>query len=83
MTMKEKTLEIVDLSKELMKLCADQALDSGSIEHMDADGLKALQLTMKLFNKSIDLAVTQAEMMDSQNKKLDELLFLVKRKEHR
>lgn len=80
MTMKEKTLEIVDLSKELMKLCAGQALNSSSIEHMDADGLKALQLTMKLFNKSIDLAVAQAEMMDSQNKKLDELLMLVKKK---
>ena len=83
MTMKEKTLEIVDLSKELMKLCVDQVLDSSSIEHMGADELKALQLTMKLFNKSIDLAVAQAEMIDSQNKKLDELLILVKKKEYR
>lgn len=77
--MKEKTVEIVDLCNEFKELFVKQV--AGSVmESTTFEELKAYQLMIKMFDKAMDFAVYQAEVIDEQSKKIDKLLYLVEKK---
>ena len=77
--MKEKTTEILGLCDEIMTICCKEMFSTNCMKDATVEEFKAWQLILKLVDKSKDLAIAQAEMMDEQNKKLDELLKLVKK----
>lgn len=78
--MKSKTMEIVDLMNELMEIVTKETVSIRDVKNMGTSELKALQLSMNLFDKSMELAIEQAEVIDSMNGKLDRLLKLVEKK---
>lgn len=76
--MVETTKKLFEQVDELMEL-AGKAMDIQDLKHMDADSLKAMQLTFKMFDTAKELSMKQAETMsriteiENKLKKLDEI----------
>ena len=77
--MKEKTTELLGLCDEIMTICCKEMFSTNCMKDATVEEFKAWQLILKLVDKSKDLAIAQAEMMDETNNKIDRLIKLVER----
>lgn len=74
-----KTKVILEELDEIMAICMKQ-LSMGAFANMGMDELLALQKCASLMERTKELAIEQAEMMDSMNQKLDTLLRLMEKR---
>lgn len=71
-----KTKEIVNEVDEVMTICMKQ-VGMSVLGSMGMDELVMLQKCMSLLGKTKELAVEQAEMIDSMDKKIDKILMIL------
>lgn len=71
-----KTKEIVNEIDEVMMLCMKHVSIS-TLGSMDVDDLVMMQKCMSLLERSKELAVEQAEMIDSMDEKIDKILMIL------
>lgn len=67
----EKMKEVVNEFKDLF---AKELVGGGAFEYMDETSIKALQLSMKAINTSVEMMDAYVDCIEEQNKKLDMLL---------
>lgn len=77
--MKEKTEELLELCDEVMAFCCKETMSTNCMKNATVEDFKAWQLILKLVDKSKDLAIAQAEMIDETNNKIDRLIKLVEK----
>lgn len=78
MSMVETTKKFIEEMKDLTNDIKVQMLNSVSIADMDAEEFMLMKKTFKLMKTATDYTLQQAEIIDEQNKKLDELLEMQK-----
>lgn len=78
MSMVETTKKFIEEMKDLTNDIKVQMLNSVSIADMDAEDFMLMKKTFKLMKTATDYTLQQAEIIDEQNKKLDELLEMQK-----
>ena len=78
--MRKEIEELMETCDDLMELCFDQFMDLDSIMCLDDKSIKAMQTTIKLYNKSKELSIKMAERIDEQNDKLDKIIELLEEK---
>lgn len=74
MKMYDKTKEVMDGVKDMMDTMFKESFSIGMVETMEGVEFDMFKKSINLINKSYDLALMQAQMIDEQNAKLDELL---------
>ena len=77
--LENKTNELIDEAKGLMDFCVKQ-MTACDIKDMDADNCAAIQKCISLVDAACELRVEEAKMMDDRDRKLDNVLDLVKKK---
>ena len=70
----EKTNQLIEETNELKDLCFKQ-IYSDILEDMDDENLVLYAKMFKLLNTSMEVVKEQAEVIESINNKLDELLI--------
>ena len=78
--MRKDVEELMKECDELMELSISQLSDIDAIECLDETSLNVMKRTIKLYKKSKELSIKMAEMMDEQDKKLDEIIKLLEAK---
>ena len=78
--LENKTIKLVTEANELMNFCVKQ-LSACDIKDMDADNFVAIQKCIGLVDSACELMVEEAQMMDGMDRKLDEVLDLLRKKE--
>lgn len=78
--MRKEIEELMETCDDLMELCFDQFMDLDAIMCLDDKSIKAIQTTIKLYNKSKELSIKMAERIDEQNDKLDKIIELLEEK---
>lgn len=71
----EKTNAIIEEVNELTEIFMKQ-FSTDMFENMEGDEFVAMKKTFKLMDRSMDLALEQAKVMDAINEKLDKLLAM-------
>ncbi len=70
----EATKKLVNEANELKELCLDKLIRPEMLEDMDGESFELFQRTYRLMNRSIDLVLTQAELFDEMDNKLDKIM---------
>ena len=78
--LEKKTNELIDEAKGLMNFCVKQ-LSACDIKDMDADNFVAIQKCIGLVDSACELMVEEAKMMDDMDRKLDEVLKILRKGE--
>lgn len=78
MSMVETTKKFIEEMKDLTNDIKVQMFKSVSIADMDTEEFMLMKKTFKLMKTATDYTLQQAEIIDEQNKKLDELLKMQK-----
>ena len=78
--LENKTITLVTEPNELMNFCVKQ-LSACDIKDMDADNFVAIQKCIGLVDSACELMVEEAQMIDDMDRKLDEVLDLLRKKE--
>lgn len=74
MSMVKITNEFIEETDDLKSYLTEHMVKEGTLETMEPEGLVCIGKLFKLTKTYMDLCKKQAEIMDSQNEKLDELL---------
>ena len=77
--LENKTIKLVTEANELMNFCVKQ-LSACDIKDMDADNFVAIQKCIGLVDSACELMVEEAKMMDDMDRKLDEVLEILRKK---
>ena len=77
--LEKKTNELVNEIKELVDLACKQ-ISIHDLKDMDAVTLNAVQSCIKLGESACELMVEEAKMMDDMDRKLDNVLDLLRNK---
>ena len=72
------TKELKEQLDNLMDYVTQQWASADNIIDMKPEDLVGMQMVLGLIKSSEDLMIKQAEIIDSQNRKIDELLKIVK-----
>lgn len=72
------TKELKEQLDNLMDYVTQQWASADNIIGMKLEDLVGMQMVLGLIKSSEDLMIKQAEIIDSQNRKIDELLKIVK-----
>ena len=78
--LENKTNELIDEAKGLMDFCVKQ-MSACDIKDMDADNFAAIQKCISLVDSACELMVEQSRMMDDMDRKLDEVLEILRKEE--
>ena len=78
--LEKKTTELVNEANELMDFCVKQ-MSACDIKDMDADNFAAIQKCINLVDSACELMVEEAKMMDDMDRKLDEVLEILRKEE--
>lgn len=78
--LENKTSKLVDEAKGLMDFCVKQ-MSACDIKDMDADNFAAIQKCISLVDSACELMVEEAKMMDDMDRKLDNVLEILRKKE--
>ena len=78
--LENKTNELIDEAKGLMDFCVKQ-MTACDIKDMDADSFAAIQKCISLVDSACELMVEEAKMMDDMDRKLDEVLEILRKGE--
>ena len=78
--LEKKTTELVNEANELMDFCVKQ-MSACDIKDMDADNFAAIQKCISLVDSACELMVEEAKMMDDMDRKLDEVLEILRKEE--
>ena len=76
--LENKTNELIDEAKGLMDFCVKQ-MSACDIKDMDADNFVAIQKCIGLVDSACELMVEEAKMMDDMDRKLDEVLEILRK----
>ena len=76
--LENKTIKLVTEANELMNFCVKQ-LSACDIKDMDADNFVAIQKCIGLVDSACELMVEEAKMMDDMDRKLDEVLEILRK----
>ena len=77
--LEKKTNELIDEAKGLMDFCIKQ-MSACDIKDMDADNFAAIQKCISLVDSVCKLMAEEAKMMDDMDRKLDNVLDLLRKK---
>lgn len=72
--LKERTDEIVKDLKNLEDLMIKSMVDADMIKCMDATSMEAIKITFNLMDRYCDLAEEYANVINNQDRKLDQIL---------
>ena len=78
--LEKKTNELIDEAKGLMAFCVKQ-MTACDIKNMDADNFAAIQKCISLVDSACELMVEQSRMMDDMDRKLDNVLEILRKEE--
>ena len=78
--LEKKTTELIDEAKGLMDFCVKQ-MSACDIKDMDADNFAAIQKCISLVDSACELMVEQSRMMDDMDRKLDNVLEILRKEE--
>ena len=78
--LEKKTNELIDEAKGLMDFCVKQ-MSACDIKDMDADNFAAIQKCISLVDSACELMVEQSRMMDNMDRKLDNVLEILRKEE--
>ena len=78
--LENKTNELIDEAKGLMDFCVKQ-MSACDIKDMDADNFAAIQKCISLVDSACELMVEQSRMMDDMDRKLDNVLEILRKEE--
>ena len=77
--LEKKTNELIDEAMGLMDFCVKQ-MTACDIKDMDTDNFAAIQKCISLVDSACELMVEEAKMMDDMDRKLDNVLDLLRKK---
>ena len=75
--LENKAIKLVTEANELMNFCVKQT-SACDIKGMDADNFAAIQKCISLVDSACELMVEEAQMMDDMDRKLDNVLYLLR-----
>ena len=78
--LENKTTELVNEAKELMGLCIKQ-MDYHDLKNMDQEEFYAMKKCLKFVDAACELVIEESKMMDDMDRKLDEVLEILRKKE--
>ena len=78
--LEKKTNELIDEAKGLMDFCVKQ-MSACDIKNMDADNFAAIQKCISLVDSACELMVEQSRMIDDMDRKLDNVLEILRKEE--
>ena len=78
--LEKKTNELIDEAKGLLDFCVKQ-MSACDIKDMDADNFAAIQKCISLVDSACELMVEQSRMMDDMDRKLDNVLEILRKEE--
>lgn len=70
----ELTGDVIELMNEMTNAMIKESMSMNTFTSMSSDEFEMLQKCMELMEKTTDLAITQAKVMDDMNAKMDMLL---------
>lgn len=77
--LKERTMEMIRNLKNLEDLMIKSTVDANMIKYMDANSMELFKSSFKIMDDCCDLMEDYATMMDNQNKKIDQILDILKK----
>lgn len=77
--LKERTMEMIRNLKNLEDLMVKTTVDADMIKYMDAKSIELFKTSFKIMDDCCDLMKDYATMMDNQNKKIDQILDILKK----
>ena len=77
--LKERTMEMIRNLKNLEDLMVKTTVDADMIKYMDANSIELFKTSFKIMDDCCDLMGDYAAMMDNQNKKIDQILDILKK----
>lgn len=77
--LKERTMEMIRNLKNLEDLMVKTTVDADMIKYMDANSMELFKTSFKIMDDCCDLMKDYATMMDNQNKKIDQILDILKK----
>lgn len=77
--LKERTMEMIRNLKNLEDLMIKSTVDADMIKYMDANSMELFKTSFKIMDDCCDLMEGYATMMDNQNKKIDQILDILKK----
>lgn len=77
--LKERTMEMIRNLKNLEDLMIKSTVDADMIKYMDANSMELFKTSFKIMDDCCDLMEDYATMMDNQNKKIDQILDILKK----
>ena len=77
--LKERTMEMIRNLKNLEDLMVKSTVDTDMIKYMDANSMELFKTSFKIMDDCCDLMEDYAAMMDNQNKKIDQILDILKK----
>ena len=78
--MVKTTQKMIDETKELEKGLIKYMADNETFDELDSDELNLLSKMKAMVDTSMKVMLKQAELLEEQNKKIDKILELVKKK---
>ena len=78
--LENKAIKLVTAANELMNFCVKQ-MNACDIKDMDTDNFAAIQKCISLVDSACELMVEEAKMMDDMDRKLDEVLEILRKEE--
>ena len=72
--------ELLNECDELMEIYTKQLINMNAIKSMDGDILEAVQKFISLYEKSRDISIKMAGIIDEQNYKLDRIIELLEKR---
>ena len=78
--LENKAIKLVTEANELMNFCVKQ-MNACDIKDMDADNFAAIQKCISRVDSACELMVEEAQMMDDVDRKLDEVLKILRKEE--
>lgn len=77
--LKERTMEMIRNLKNLEDLMVKSTVDTDMIKYMDANSMELFKSSFKIMDDCCDFMEDYAAMMDNQNKKIDQILDILKK----
>lgn len=77
--LKEHTMEMIRNLKNLEDLMAKFTVDADTFKYMDANSMELFKTSFKIMDDCCNLMEDYAAMIDNQNKKIDQILDILKK----
>lgn len=76
--MYDETIKLLKEFNEVKKICVEKIFDNETLSYVSDDDIMISAKMFNLMNSSCELLLKQAEMIDSIDNKLDEILSKIK-----